>query len=136
MHPDDGRVISNFVIQALCNRDITIYGDGNQTRSFCYVDDLVGGLIRMMETGHEATGPINLGNSQEIKIIDLAKEIVNITNSKARIVFKPLPENDPVRRQPDVTYARKLLGWQAGIDLKDGLERTIQYFSELLDKAD
>lgn len=136
MHPDDGRVVSNFVLQALSNKDITIYGDGNQTRSFCYVDDMVEGMIRMMGTGTGNTGPVNLGNPLETKIIDLAKKIMDMTRSEAKIVFGPLPENDPVRRRPDVTMAKELLGWQSTTVLNTGLENTIRYFSQLLREAD
>lgn len=136
MHPDDGRVVSNFVLQALSNKDITIYGDGNQTRSFCYVDDMVEGMIRMMGTGTGNTGPVNLGNPLETKIIDLAKKIMDMTGSEAKIVFGSLPENDPVRRRPDVTMANELLGWQATTVLNTGLENTIRYFSKLLREAD
>lgn len=136
MHPDDGRVVSNFVLQALFDRGITIYGDGSQTRSFCYVDDMVEGLVQMMETGYGTTGPVNLGNPQETMVIDLAKKIMEIAGKDTEIVFKPLPENDPVRRKPDVTRARELLGWQAGVDLGTGLERTIRHFSELISRED
>ncbi|MBS3809591.1 MAG: SDR family oxidoreductase, partial [Desulfobacterales bacterium] len=132
MHPDDGRVVSNFVLQALCNRGITIYGDGTQTRSFCYVDDMVEGLVRMMNTDYGTTGPVNLGNPQETEVIDLARKIMEIAGRNTEIVFKPLPENDPVRRKPDVTRAWELLGWKAGVDLETGLKRTIRYFSELI----
>lgn len=135
MHPDDGRVVSNFILQALRNEDITIYGDGTQTRSFCYVDDMVEGLIRMMATDPGTTGPVNLGNPCETPIIDLAKKIIKMAGAEAEVSFKPLPENDPVRRRPDVAKAEKLLGWQAGTDLETGLGRTIDYFSELMGRA-
>ncbi|MBA2882293.1 UDP-glucuronate decarboxylase [Desulfosalsimonas propionicica] len=131
MHPDDGRVVSNFVLQALFGKDITIYGDGSQTRSFCYVDDMVEGLMAMMDTPAGTTGPVNLGNPQETPILALAEKIVEMTKTKAGIVFAPLPENDPARRRPDTTKARQLLNWQAATDLDTGLSRTIQYFSEL-----
>jgi UDP-glucuronate decarboxylase len=131
MHPDDGRVVSNFVLQALFGKDITIYGDGSQTRSFCYVDDMVEGLMAMMDTPAGTTGPVNLGNPQETPILALAEKIVEMTKTEASIVFAPLPENDPVRRRPDTTKARQLLNWQAATDLDTGLSRTIQYFSEL-----
>jgi len=135
MHPDDGRVVSNFILQVLRNENITIYGDGSQTRSFCYVDDMVEGLIRMMGTDSGATGPINLGNPQETKIIDLANKIIKMTGTEREISFKPLPENDPVRRRPDVAKAEKLLEWQAGTDLETGLGRTIDYFSDLMGRT-
>ncbi|MFP4225943.1 MAG: UDP-glucuronic acid decarboxylase family protein [Desulfobacterales bacterium] len=135
MHPDDGRVVSNFVLQALRNENITIYGDGSQTRSFCYVDDMVEGLIRMMGTDRGTTGPVNLGNPQETKIIDLANQIIQMTGANTEISFKPLPENDPVRRRPDVTRAKELLGWQAKTDLASGLGQTINYFSDLVNEA-
>jgi len=131
MHPDDGRVVSNFVLQALFGKDITIYGNGSQTRSFCYVDDMVEGLMAMMETPAGTTGPVNLGNPHETPILALAEKIVEMTETKAGIVFAPLPENDPVRRRPDTTKARQLLNWQAATDLDTGLSRTIKYFSEL-----
>ncbi len=136
MHPDDGRVVSNFVLQALCGRDITIYGDGSQTRSFCYVDDMVEGLIRLMGTDSAVTGPVNLGNPQETPIMDLAREILRMTGSSAEIVFQPLPENDPVRRRPDCTRAEQILGWRATTDLAAGLGRTVKYFSDLLHHED
>lgn len=131
MHPDDGRVVSNFVLQALYNEDITIYGDGSQTRSFCYVDDLVDGLIRLMDTPAAITGPINLGNPHETPIIHLANSILEKTQSQARLSFKTLPENDPARRRPDTSKAYTLLRWQAHTPLEQGLEQTIAYFKEL-----
>jgi UDP-glucuronate decarboxylase len=131
MHPDDGRVVSNFVLQALFGKDITIYGDGSQTRSFCYVDDMVEGLMAMMDTPAGTTGPVNLGNPQETPILALAEKIVEMIKTEASIAFAPLPENDPVRRRPDTTKARQLLNWQAATDLDTGLSRTIKYFSEL-----
>ncbi len=132
MHPDDGRVVSNFVLQALNNTDITIYGDGTQTRSFCYVDDMIEGMIRMMNSDHGLTGPINLGNPQETRILDLAKKIIEMAGSDSKIAFKPLPENDPVRRRPDTTKAKQLLEWQSTICLEEGLEHTISYFSDMM----
>ncbi|MCF8027568.1 MAG: SDR family oxidoreductase [Desulfobacteraceae bacterium] len=134
MHPDDGRVVSNFVLQALFGKDITIYGDGSQTRSFCYVDDMVEGLMAMMDSPAGTTGPVNLGNPQETPILALAEKIVEMTQTKADIAFAPLPENDPVRRRPDTTKARQLLNWQAATDLDTGLSRTIKYFSELVEQ--
>jgi UDP-glucuronate decarboxylase len=123
---NDGRVVSNFIIQALQNKDITIYGDGSQSRSFCYVDDLVDGMIKMMNSTH--TGPINLGNPDEFTMLELANIIISLTNSKSKIVFKPLPQDDPKQRQPDISKAKKYLNWQPNIKLKDGLIKTIEYF--------
>ena len=132
MHPNDGRVASNFIIQALEGEDITIYGDGSQTRSFCYVDDTVDGIIRMMNTPRGITGPVNLGNPNEISILDLARLIIDLTGSRSRIVFKPLPQDDPRRRCPDITLAREKLGWKPKIDLMTGLKKTVEYFSDLI----
>jgi len=132
MHPNDGRVVSNFIIQALEGEDITIYGDGSQTRSFCYVDDTVDGIIRMMNTPRGITGPLNLGNPNEISILDLARLIIDLTGSESRIVFKPLPQDDPRRRCPDITLAREKLGWKPKIDLMTGLKKTVEYFSDLI----
>lgn len=132
MHPNDGRVVSNFIIQALKNKDITIYGDGTQTRSFCYIDDMIEGLLRLMKTSDDFTGPVNLGNPQEISILELAEKIVHITNSKSKIVFKPLPPDDPKQRQPDISLAKKVLNWEPKIGIEEGLKRTIEYFEELL----
>jgi len=128
MHPNDGRVVSNFIIQALKGEDITIYGDGSQTRSFCYVDDMVDGIIKMMNTTKGFTGPVNLGNPNEISILDLAKLIIDLVGSKSKIIFKPLPQDDPKRRCPDITLAREKLGWKPTVDLKTGLKRTVKYF--------
>ena len=132
MHPNDGRVVSNFIVQALLNRPITVYGDGSQTRSFCYVDDLIEGLLRLMATEDSVTGPINLGNPAEFTILELARKVIDKTGSRSRIEFRPLPENDPVRRQPDIGRARELLGWEPTVPLDEGLVRTIAYFDELL----
>jgi UDP-glucuronate decarboxylase len=132
MHPNDGRVVSNFIMQALTNQNISIYGDGGQTRSFCYVDEMVDGLIRLMGTPDEVTGPINLGNPREITIIELANLVIKMTRSRSKIVFEPLPENDPIRRQPDISKAKKLLGWEPKISLEEGLEKTISYFKDLM----
>lgn len=132
MHPNDGRVVSNFIVQALLGRPITVYGDGSQTRSFCYVDDLIEGLLRLMNTGNEVTGPINLGNPAEFTILELAQKVIDKTGSRSRIEFRPLPENDPTQRQPDIAKARELLGWQPAVPLDEGLVRTIAYFDELL----
>ena len=133
MHPNDGRVVSNFIVQALLGQDITLYGNGSQTRSFCYVDDLVEGLIRMMDSPAGLTGPINLGNPAECSIRELAEEVIRLTGSKSRLVFRPLPEDDPRQRQPDISMAKKCLGgWKPTISLTDGLERTIAYFRKVL----
>jgi UDP-glucuronate decarboxylase len=131
MHPNDGRVVSNFIVQALLNQSITIYGDGTQTRSFCYVDDLVRGLELLMETGDEVTGPINLGNPEEYQVRALAETIVELSNSRSQLVFKPLPSDDPKQRQPDISRARAL-GFAPTVGLRDGLSRTIEYFDRLL----
>jgi UDP-glucuronate decarboxylase len=133
MHPHDGRVVSNFIVQALKNEEITIYGDGSQSRSFQYVDDLLEGMIRMMDTPDEVTGPVNLGNPVEFKILELAELILKMTGSQSKLSFLPLPQDDPVQRQPDISLARQLLdGWSPAVDLEKGLERTIAYFSDLL----
>ena len=132
MHPNDGRVVSNFIVQALDNQDITLYGDGSQTRSFCYVDDLVDGLIRLMATAHEVTGPINLGNPGEFTIRQLAETIIELTDSSSNVVFRPLPEDDPKQRQPDLTRAKAALGWQPTTKLHDGLRMAIDYFRDML----
>lgn len=130
MLEDDGRVVSNFIMQALSNKPITIYGDGMQTRSFCYVDDLVNGLTAMMATESDVSGPINLGNPQEKTVLDLAKLIIEKTNSKSDIVFEALPEDDPIKRKPDIGLAMEALNWKPMIDIHDGLDRTIEYFIE------
>lgn len=133
MHPSDGRVVSNFIVQALQNRDLTLYGDGSQTRSFQYVDDLLEGLIRTMDTEDSFTGPINLGNPSEFTIRELAEQIVQMTGSQSKIVNQPLPQDDPVQRQPDIGLAKEVLnGWEPKISLEEGLERTIEYFKTLL----
>jgi UDP-glucuronate decarboxylase len=128
MHPHDGRVVSNFIVQALQGEDITIYGDGSQTRSFCYVDDLVDGLIRLMNSPDGFTGPVNLGNPGEFTIRELAEKVIAQVGSKSKIVQMPLPQDDPQQRQPDITLARKQLGWEPCIPLEQGLERTVEYF--------
>jgi UDP-glucuronate decarboxylase len=130
MLPDDGRVVSNFIVQALQGRDITIYGDGSQTRSFCYVDDLVEGLIRLMESEPEVTGPINLGNPGEFSIRKLAEKVVALTGSGSKIVYEPLPQDDPTQRQPDITKAREILGWQPKVALDEGLQHTVEFFRQ------
>ena len=132
MHPNDGRVVSNFVVQALKNEPITVFGDGSQTRSFCYVDDLVDGLIRLMASPSEVTGPINLGNPVECTMLELAEQIIGTTNSRSRIVFKPLPADDPQRRKPDISRAKAHLDWQPAVPLQTGLTRTVAYFDALL----
>jgi UDP-glucuronate decarboxylase len=132
MHPNDGRVVSNFIVQAVKNEDITIYGDGAQTRSFCYVDDLVDALIRLMDSAADFTGPVNLGNPTEVSMRALAEKIIALTGSKSKLAFKPLPQDDPRQRQPDIALARKQLAWEPHTSLDDGLRETIQYFRKLL----
>jgi len=132
MHPNDGRVVSNFIVQALLGRDITIYGDGSQTRSFCYVDDLIEGLIRLMNTPDAVIGPINLGNPNEFSIRELATTIIELTGARSRIIQQLLPQDDPRQRQPDISKASELLSWSPGIELKVGLKKTISYFEKLL----
>jgi UDP-glucuronate decarboxylase len=132
MHPNDGRVVSNFIIQALNGEDITVYGEGSQTRSFCYVDDLIDGLIKLMNSPDEFIGPVNLGNPNEFSIMELAEKVIKLTGSKSKIVNKPLPEDDPVQRQPDIAIAKKELKWQPTVALDEGLVKTIEYFRELL----
>jgi len=128
MHPNDGRVVSNFIVQALANKEITIYGDGKQTRSFCYVDDLLEGLIRMMNGPDDFVGPVNLGNSDEFSILDLAKMIIQLTGSQSEIIFKPLPQDDPLQRKPDITLAKQRLDWKPKLGIEEGLKKTIDYF--------
>lgn len=132
MHPNDGRVVSNFIVQALKGEAITIYGDGSQTRSFCYVDDLITGMIQLMNSSAEITGPINVGNPNEFSMLELAEKILRLTNSHSKIIFKPLPSDDPKQRQPNITLAKTLLSWQPAITLEDGLKKTIQHFQEVL----
>ena len=132
MHPNDGRVVSNFIIQALRNKDITIYGDGNQTRSFCYVDDLISAILLTMNTDDDFTGPINIGNPNEFTIQELAEKIVELANSKSQIVYKPLPEDDPKQRKPDISYAKRKISWEPRTDLIEGLKQTINYFEKIL----
>jgi UDP-glucuronate decarboxylase len=131
MQPNDGRVVSNFIIQALQGDDITIYGDGGQTRSFCYVDDLIDGLIRTMDTGAEFTGPVNIGNPAEISVLELAQTVIELTGSKSKLIFKPLPQDDPRQRQPDINLAKSQLDWYPKVDLINGLKKTIAYFQDL-----
>ncbi len=134
MHPNDGRVVSNFIVQALLNKDITIYGDGTQTRSFCYVDDLTEGMVLMMNSSDEFTGPVNLGNPDEFTILELAEKILKITGSASKIVFKPLPSDDPLRRKPDISLAGEKLEWKPDIGLDYGIKKTITYFEKMLSK--
>jgi len=135
MHPNDGRVVSNFIVQALQGEDITLYGDGMQTRAFCYVDDLIEGMIRLMATGPEVTGPVNVGNPHEIPVRELAERVISQTGSKSRIVHRPLPQDDPLQRCPDITLARSLLGWEPKVDLEVGLGRTAAYFQGVLEQS-
>jgi UDP-glucuronate decarboxylase len=135
MHPNDGRVVSNFIVQALQGEDITLYGDGSQTRAFCYVDDLIEGLVRMMASPREITGPLNIGNPHEIPIRELAERVLALTGSRSRLIHRPLPEDDPIQRCPDITKARTLLGWEPRVPLEEGLSRTIAYFRNLLAAA-
>ena len=132
MHPNDGRVVSNFIVQALKGDPITIYGEGNQTRSFCYVDDLVEGLIRLMNTPDDCTGPMNLGNPSEFTILELARKVIDLTGSKSKLIFKELPQDDPRQRKPDINLARSTLKWEPTIELNQGLGKTIDYFENLL----
>jgi UDP-glucuronate decarboxylase len=132
MHPNDGRVVSNFIVQALLGRDITVYGDGAQTRSFCYVDDLIDGLVRLMATRADVTGPVNIGNPAELSMLELATMVIELTSSRSRIVHRPRPQDDPEQRRPDICRAQELLDWQPRTMLKDGLASTIAYFDELL----
>ena len=134
MHPSDGRVVSNFIIQALRDEPITIYGDGNQTRSFCYVDDLIEGIIKLMATSESVIGPINLGNPNEFSILELANLVIELTGSKSDIIFQKLPEDDPKQRQPSISLAKAELKWEPKIELKDGLKKTIEYFKKIVQK--
>lgn len=137
MDKNDGRVVSNFIVQALTGKNITIYGDGTQTRSFQYIDDLVEGMIRMMNTGDEFTGPVNIGNPGEFSMIELANEVIRLTGSLSKIIFEPLPQDDPKQRQPDISLAyEKLAGWKPSVKLEDGLKKTIAYFDDLLRKGE
>jgi UDP-glucuronate decarboxylase len=135
MHPNDGRVVSNFIVQALKGEPITIYGRGEQTRSFCYVDDLVDALVRLMGTGEHFPGPVNLGNPSEFTILDLAKLVLQLTGSNSELVYKPLPQDDPMQRKPDISLAGRELGWKPAIPVEEGLQRTIRYFQELRGKS-
>ncbi|GBE52379.1 UDP-glucose 4-epimerase [bacterium BMS3Bbin14] len=132
MHPNDGRVVSNFIMQALQNKPITIYGDGSQTRSFCYVDDLIEAFVRLMDTADDFTGPVNTGNPTEFTIRELAEKVVALTGSSSELICKPLPSDDPTQRRPDITLAKKMLGWEPKIQLEEGLKKTIPYFERIL----
>jgi UDP-glucuronate decarboxylase len=132
MHPNDGRVVSNFIVQALRNERITIYGDGSQTRSFCYVDDLIEAFVRLMDTSDEFTGPVNLGNAGEFSILELAEKVLDITGSRSELVYRPLPADDPIQRCPDITLARETLGWEPMVPLGEGLRKTVDYFERFL----
>ena len=134
MHPNDGRVVSNFIVQSLQNQDITIYGEGKQTRSFQYVDDLLDGMMALMKTGDDFTGPVNIGNPGEFTILELAEIIIRMTKSQSKIKFLPLPADDPIQRKPDISLARKTLKWEPEIQLEEGLDKTIFYFRKLLNK--
>jgi UDP-glucuronate decarboxylase len=135
MHPNDGRVVSNFIVQALQGKAITLYGDGSQTRAFCYVDDLIEGFVRMMATGPEVTGPINIGNPHEIPVRELAERVIGLTGSRSRIVHRPLPVDDPLQRCPDISLASSVLGWKPTIDLDTGLKQTVEFFRDMLEHA-
>lgn len=132
MHPNDGRVVSNFIVQALQNKDITVYGEGQQTRSFQYVDDLVEGMIRMMASPGTFTGPVNIGNPNEFTILELAQKVIQLTGSQSKIIYMPLPSDDPMQRQPDISLAKKELGWSPGIQLEEGLGKTIEFFKSVI----
>ncbi|KAF0203614.1 MAG: dTDP-glucose 4 [Bacteroidetes bacterium] len=132
MHPNDGRVVSNFIVQALKGEDITVYGDGSQSRSFCYYSDLLDGMIRLMNTGDDFTGPVNVGNPNEFTILQLAEQIISLCNSSSKIVWQPLPSDDPMQRQPDITLAKSKLGWEPKVQLEEGLIKTIEYFKTIV----
>ena len=132
MHPNDGRVVSNFIVQSLKGEDITVFGDGNQTRSFCYIDDLINGLTRLMDSPDDFTGPVNIGNPVEFTILELAQKVVELTGTKSKIILKPLPDDDPRQRQPDITLAMEALGWEPVVKLEEGLKKTIEYFESIL----
>jgi len=136
MHPHDGRVVSNFIMQALRGEDITIYGEGDQTRSFCYVDDLIEGFVRLMNSDDDITGPVNIGNPGEFTMLELAEHTLRLTGSKSKLAFKPLPKDDPKQRRPDISKADELLGWAPTVQLEEGLKRTIHYFEGLVKELD
>lgn len=131
MNVNDGRVVSNFIVRAIKNEDIVVYGDGIQTRSFCYVDDLISGMVKLMNSPAEFTGPVNIGNTGEFTILELAQKVINLTNSKSKVVFNQLPQDDPVQRRPDISLAKKVLDWEPSVSLEEGLEKTISYFRTL-----
>jgi UDP-glucuronate decarboxylase len=135
MHPHDGRVVSNFIVQALSGKDITVFGNGEQTRSFQYVDDLINALVKLMATDDHFIGPVNLGNPVEFTIIELAEKVIDLTGSKSKIIYKPLPADDPMQRQPDISLAKKQLDWEPVIKLDEGLNKTIAYFDKLLSQS-
>ena len=132
MHPYDGRVVSNFILQALQNKPLTVYGDGSQSRSFCYVDDLIDGFLRLMQSGDDFAGPVNLGNPVEFSMIELTEQVIEATNSKSEIIFEPLPEDDPKQRRPDISLAKEKLDWEPRVPLEEGLKKTVEYFADLL----
>lgn len=132
MHPNDGRVVSNFIVQALKNENITIYGDGNQTRSFCYVDDNIDGMYRLMNSRDGFIGPVNIGNPGEFTMLELAQQVIELTNSKSKLVFMPLPQDDPMQRKPIIDLAKAELGWEPKVQLKEGLQKTISYFETVI----
>jgi UDP-glucuronate decarboxylase len=134
MHPNDGRVVSNFILQALTNQDITIFGEGIQSRSFCFVDDLIDGMVRMMNAPDDFIGPVNIGNPNEFSILELANKVIELTGSTSKIVYLPLPEDDPFQRQPNIDLAKERLGWEPKIQLEEGLERTVEYFKSHVNK--
>jgi len=135
MHLNDGRVVSNFIVQALHGKPLTIFGDGTQTRSFCYVDDLIEGLVKLMDSADNVTGPMNLGKPGEFTILELAKKVIELSNSRSEVIFMPLPADDPRQRRPDITLSREVLGWEPKVELEEGLKKTIAYFDELLSSA-
>jgi UDP-glucuronate decarboxylase len=135
MHPNDGRVVSNFIMQALQREDITVYGEGTQTRSFCYVNDLIEGLVKLMDSPEDFTGPLNLGNPHEMTIAELAEAVIDLTGSTSKIVHMPLPKDDPIQRQPDITLARNFLGWEPVTKLDEGLRKTVEYFRGLIETS-
>ncbi len=132
MHPNDGRVVSNFIVQALQGKDITVYGNGNQSRSFCYYSDLLEGMIRLMNTGDDFTGPVNVGNPNEFTILELAEKVIRLTGSPSKIIFEPLPSDDPMQRQPDISLAKSKLGWEPKVQLEEGLTKTIEFFKTIV----
>jgi UDP-glucuronate decarboxylase len=135
MYPNDGRVVSNFIVQALTGEDITVFGDGKQTRSFCYVDDMIDGLIKLMNSPDDLTGPVNLGNPVEFSILELAQKVIKMTGINSKIVTKPLPPDDPIQRKPDITLATKHLSWKPSVKLDEGLKKTIKYFKEIINNS-